>query len=43
MRDLVMEEYLDMRMSQLERRLTLKPGALMAASVGVVAALPGLQ
>ncbi len=38
-RDLVTKEYLDIRLTQLEQRLTIKLGALMAGAIGIVAAL----
>ena len=38
-RDLVTREYLDVRLTQLEQRMTIKLGALMVGAVGVVAAL----
>nr|MDP2189830.1 DUF1640 domain-containing protein [Rhodoferax sp.] len=38
-RDLATKEYLDARLTQLEQRMTIKLGALMVGSVGIVAAL----
>ena len=38
-RDLVTKEYLDARLTQLEQRMTIKLGALMVGTVGIVAAL----
>jgi len=38
-RDLATKEYLDARLTQLEQRMTIKLGALMVGTVGIVAAL----